>query len=97
MARRWRLFLGDEFMAELVDIDFEQPWFTVSVTPQPGYARFLPYFTDPGEWPDEPSEVDAICAEVSRRGPFRLTDDTGTEMSHFTLVNMTTTHGNLRL
>lgn len=94
--RRWRLMLGPQLMAELTWQSYQTPWITVAVKAQPGLAPFIRYFGDAEEWPDHDPTIDAIVAEVSRRGRFELFDEKGLKADPFTLVNLTETSANLR-
>ncbi len=93
---RWRLMLSSELMAELAFESYETPWITVSVKVQPGLAPFLQYFGGPEAWPDDDPAIDAMLAEVERRGGFKLFDEAGLEAEGFSLVNLTGVDANLR-
>jgi hypothetical protein len=81
----WRLFAGDEVVADLVVTGGDFPWLEARFEAQPAFEAFRPLFdaewaaTDSQDW----DRADELYREVKKT--FRLADADGVEVAEFLL------------
>jgi hypothetical protein len=69
---RWQLELDGEVIARIDADEYAFPWTYGRLVDSPQFERFLRYFTDSNDWPDDDPELEALCGEVHTRGRFVL-------------------------
>jgi hypothetical protein len=70
--RRFSLEIGGEIIAVIKVDGIDFPWTYGHLVNTSKFERFRPYFTDATSWPEEDSDLDALCAEVRAKGGFIL-------------------------
>jgi hypothetical protein len=68
----WHLELASEVIARIEVDEHDFPFFYGRLVDSPEFERFRRYFTDPEDWPDDDTELEALSGEVQSRGQFVL-------------------------
>lgn len=69
---QWQLELGDEVVARINAHEYDFPFTYGRLIDSPVFERFRPYFTDDNDWPENDTQLQALCGEVRERGGFLL-------------------------
>jgi hypothetical protein len=83
----WRLYAGDEHVADLVVSGFDFPWLEADVVSQPGLDRFRSLFDDEVRYLDEAGDEEGRWAQTQSaiRRSLRMTFPDGRDVPEWLL------------
>ena len=87
VGETWRLYAGDEHVADLVVSGFDFPWLEADVVAQPGLERFRSLFGDEVRHLDEAGDAEGrwVQAQETIRRSLRMTFPDGREVPEWLL------------